>query len=294
MEVRLPNGQKAEVPVRNPGCFNVFLSSPIYKWPGHPQFHASVDATQKYLQAMGHNVIVHYVCGDALIERARSVLLGAYLAFPEGTFDCMIQMDSDISWHPTAMEAMIRHVCERGLEAVGGPYAFKCDPPHPRAGGTVCRPWHHTDDLAFTPELPQNIQAVRYLGGGSTLVSDALIRRLIKAFPELRMNCNPEDDGWSLRTWDGWQSILIPQPEWGTDEDGPFMELLSEDYAFCERIVTVHERDGGPRVSCYVDLRVHHSHWVGEKAYDVEHMQEIVGRLKEEDSLLGGIEIVEK
>ena len=108
--------------------------------------------------------------------------------------------------------------------------------------------------------------------GGSTIVSDRLIRRLIKAYPELLYRTNPDDNDQQYLCWNGWQSMIIKQADW-PDPVGPG-ELLSEDYAFCERIIEVHKRDGGEPVCCYVDPYVHHTHWVrdadgNDKEYNV-------------------------
>jgi hypothetical protein len=272
-------GEKEQFSLLKPleGEFSILLSSPVYKQP-HPRAWKSAEIAVQHLAEQGMQVIQHQSRGDAMVERARSSILAAYLAWPEGTFTHMVQFDDDIAYHHTALEAMIKH----GKGVIGGAYTFKAGPEDPKHGIPVLRyyPKDVTEALK-DPEIPHLIP-VRYLGGGCTIVSDAVIRRLLRCYPELHYHTNPEiygdEEPRSFFTSALWQSVMMPQEEWGDAEEyeGPKKEILSEDYAFCERIVTMHERDGGEPETCWLDPYVHLSHCVGDEEFHVEWFEEMV------------------
>lgn len=226
------------------GVPRVFLGSPIYKGAGHPQFRAAVAACQA-LDSL--SVDFYAVQGDADITRARAAVLGKYL--DEGHYEFLLMADSDISWHPSVLEALVG----RNLPVVGAAYAFKAAEGY-LAGKAVLR----AEPLRPEPG-DDGLMPVRYLGGGFVLVRDDLVRRLCAANAAEEFWTNPDHRDPGRRTFALWDPLLVDQPDWGPG----MREKLSEDYAFCERVRRLGE-------TCWLDVYAELVHWDGERPYLVE------------------------
>lgn len=223
----------------------VLIVSPIYKGDGHPMFKKSVRDTLNALAEAGIYASYTSILGDAHIDRARSGLLGAFLAEPHFTHIFMV--DADIEWHPTVVEALLNH----NVPCVGAAYTFKAEE-GPLANKPVVRSWgagSKADERGLAP--------VRFLAGGFVLCQRELIERMCAAEPHLKFDTNPGHGfGYQMETYALWQAIIVPQPEWG---EGKF-EMLSEDYSFCERINRLGE-------VCWLDIYAQLAHWDKDKAF---------------------------
>lgn len=223
---------------------NVLIVSPVYKWPPHPKF---AESLQKCYNDPRMNITFHSVSGDAHIERARAMLLELYLRY-EKPWDWLVMIDSDIEFNPDIIWNMIN----RGVDCIGAAYAFKSPEGTPKYQQPVIRPF-------FPEERTEDaLVRVRYLGGGFTICSDALIKKLCTAYEDLKFYVNPDlkrGEG-SGKTYALWNPILIPQESWGENHN----EMLSEDYSFCERIHLIGEK-------LWLDLRALIGHWDGDKCF---------------------------
>lgn len=223
---------------------HVLIVSPVYKWPPHPKF---VESLQKCYSDPRMKISFHAVSGDAHIERARAMLLELYLRY-EKPWDWLVMIDSDIEFNPDIIWGMIN----RGVDCIGAAYAFKSPEGTAKYQQPVIRPYHPEE------RTEDDLVRVRYLGGGFTLCSDALVKRLCEHYKDLEFFVNPdlmrgEGNG---RTYALWNPILIEQESW----DNGKKEMLSEDYSFCERIHAMGEK-------LWLDLRALIAHWDGDNCF---------------------------
>lgn len=225
----------------------VLIVSPIYKPPAHPKF---IESLKSCMNDPRMDVSFESIGGDAHIERARAMLLEKYLRYNK-KWDWLVMIDSDIEFNADILYGLIT----RGKDCIGAAYAFKSPEGTPKYQMPVIRP------MANEEPDDTGLVRVRYLGGGFTICSDALIQRMCKEYEDLRFYINPDlnPDKSDGRTYAFWTPILIEQPGWG---DGK-KEMLSEDYAFCQRILDMGE-------DCWLDLRAVLSHWDGEKSYQLK------------------------
>ena len=232
---------------------NVFLCSPVYKWPPHPKFAESVAACQKDPRM---NVVFRACAGDAHIERARAMLLEQYLR-KDQDWDWMVMIDSDIEFNPDIIYGMIN----RGKDCIGAAYPFKAPEGTPKHKQPVVRP------LSSDEPIQDGVTRMRYLGGGFTICSDAQISRLCSYYNDLRFFVNPDikQGESSGLTFGLWNPVLVDQPDWGIDESTGKMkqEMLSEDYSFCQRIL-----DMGDDI--WLDLCAVIAHWDGDNCYTLD------------------------
>lgn len=221
----------------------LFIGTPAYKWPVDPHFANSVAAI---MADQRFDCEFRAVIGDALVERARAAVLAEYLEYKK-PWQFFLNIDWDIEFRPDD----VYRACMRDLPVLGGPYTFKSHV-EGKKHGIVFR-------AAKGAKPTENflIQA-QYLGGGFTLVRDDVIQHLCLAYDELRFRENPDMHDPPRTTYDLWRCITVDRPDWGEDE----RELLSEDYAFCERI-------GALGYKMYLDLSVILKHWDGDKCYDL-------------------------
>ena len=230
----------------------IFLCSPVYKMPAHPKFMESVERVKNDPR---FDVELRFVVGDAHIERARSMLLMQYLK-KERPYDWLVMIDSDIEFNGDILWGIIN----REKRVIGAAYAFKAEEGHPKYRQPVIR--------QLKNEVPdsEGLLRVAYLGGGFTILRDDFVGEMTEYYKDLKFYMNPDlnnnkNDG---LTYALWTPLLVPQEEWGKDEDGNNkLEMLSEDYAFCHRILDMNE-------PLYVDMSAVVAHWKDDKAYQLE------------------------
>lgn len=227
----------------------LFVGCPVYKWPPHPMFQKSVN---ELMADPRFDVEFRAVIGDALIERARTSMLAEYLEYKK-PWDWFLQIDWDIEFRAEDIYRMCMRYPK--YKVMGGPYTFKTS----EAGKKQSIVFRVKPGISGPNEehmLPSN-----YLGGGFTLTHDSIIRDLVEKCDDVRIRENPDMHDPPRIAYDLWQSVLIDRPDWGFISEGkPHRELLSEDYAYCERILRAgHE--------IWLDLSVLLGHWNGEECY---------------------------
>lgn len=179
--------------------------------------------------AMGFSASVALLGGDALVARARSSLVAAFMDEPEATH--LLFVDADISFEPEQVKRLLdfdreftaalyplklvdwarlpqRCVEGEGLEAAGLSYV-----------GSLCR----GDEL----KQENGFATARYAGGGFQLIRRSVFERLFAAHPELRFASThswPPQPG-SPNLYALFESMIDP-------DNGAY---VSEDYAFCRR-----------------------------------------------------------
>lgn len=230
--------------------YKVFIACPAYRWPLDPHTHNAIQATVAH---EGLDCEFQAVVGDAHIERARAMLLMHYLIHPRRPFDYFLNVDWDIEWNAADLYRMCQRAEQHKIGVMGGPYAFKSDSEPGKAGCPVMRakPNAEVDQTNHTLECS-------YVGSGFMLIRTGVFDTLMRRYSGLRFNVNPDLHKDMPQTWAGWNSVLIPRPDWGKNH----RELLSEDYSFCHRAAMAGER-------VVMDLTVQLKHWAGEKAYSL-------------------------
>jgi hypothetical protein len=242
---------------------NVFIATPVYKWPPHPKF---TESLQNVVNDPRMNVTFKPIVGDAHIERARSMLLEWYLRY-EKPWDWFVMIDSDIEFNADIIWGMLNS----GVDCIGAAYAFKSPEGTSKYRQPVIRP----EEQSNTIEREDGLVSIRYLGGGFTILSDTLVKRMCEYYKDLEFHINPdlkqgESEG---KTYGLWNPVMVEQPSWG---EGKY-EMLSEDYSFCERILRMDEK-------VWLDRKAKIAHWDGETAYMVMTLAEQLEQQEKEKS----------
>lgn len=184
------------------------------------------------------------VAGDALVERSRGRAATNFLLHSDA--DVLLSIDSDISFRPEDALAISAQANEtKGI--VGGVYMTRS-----RAGGiptsTLIR--NHRYDFALTDDPHRGaLEPIRYVAGGFMAVHRSVFETLAADLPLCHR-------GTALEHYPFYLPFVVE------GEDGP--ELLSEDYALCERAA----RAGFP---IHVNTAVRLGH-VGEETFTLEDM----------------------
>jgi hypothetical protein len=167
-----------------------------------------------------------------MICRARNMLLAAFL---DRGADWLYFWDDDIETENVGGDAgnLLDMLLSHGAPFVGGLYST-------RGEGAHCA------SRAIEQRADRRLWPMRYLAGGSILVSRDAVERMIAEYPELAYQPGHNEALQSTA-----YALFQPMIYNG--------EYLSEDFAFCQRW-----RDcGGP---VFADLDVRLNHW-GEAAY---------------------------
>jgi hypothetical protein len=173
---------------------------------------------------------------DALISRARSLLVGAFLDDPKATH--LLFVDADISFEP---EQVLR-LLSAGKDFAGALYPLKSIdwdliPQRCVEHGETLRQAALSYVGTFAPEAERKqdggFATGIYVGGGFQLLSRGMIERMVAAYPETRFNHTHSLHKSGVRGAAASSANLyalfdcIIEPETGA--------YLSEDYAFCRR-----------------------------------------------------------
>lgn len=199
--------------------------------------------------SLGFDVSLSLLGGDALVSRARSTLVAAFMDSPEATH--LLFIDADISFEPDQIKRLLdadkdftaalypmklvdwarlpqRVVDGEPLEAAGLSYV-----------GTLCE----GDDLKQDGRFATAI----YAGGGCQLVRREAILRMFEAYPQTRFTAShvyPAPPSASPHLYALFESMI-------DSETGAY---ISEDYAFCRRW-----RDLGGEIWLDLDSRLTHT-----------------------------------
>lgn len=208
---------------------HIVLATPCFGGLVHQTYMLSVCALLAAARERGIAISLELLGGDALIARARSLLVGRFLDRPDATH--LLFVDADIGFSPEAVFRLL----DADKAFVAGLYPLKAvqwealparvvaGEPLASAGltyvGTVLDP----------PEGRRegNFATAAYAGTGFQLIRRTVFERLIAAHPDLKFTGvhQPGGAGGGNQLYALFDSIIDP-------ETGAY---LSEDFAFCRR-----------------------------------------------------------
>ncbi|MGB0011816.1 MAG: hypothetical protein WBQ03_09430 [Candidatus Sulfotelmatobacter sp.] len=214
----------------------IFVATPCFGGTVTQGYMLSVIRLMSYARSAGFTVSLTLAGYDALISRARSILVAAFLDDASATH--LLFIDADISFEPQQVERLLRvdkdftgalyplksidwglipQRCVNGSESV-----------HQAAlsyVGTFCNAAELKREKDFATAI--------YAGGGFQLIRRAALERMVAAYPRthfsrvhgLPMSGSRHDEVQSSNLFALFDCII--DPETGT--------YLSEDYSFCLR-----------------------------------------------------------
>jgi hypothetical protein len=207
-------------------------------YPGAPEWDASIETTgvmiglpcyggQLYestflalreaeaeCRALGIPFHIVTIRNESLIQRARNTIASIFL---HSKCDRLVFVDADIGFKGKAFVRLLKH----DRDVVGGVYCKKSLASHDFAVTYAAK-----DNTARRDPVTGAIEC-RHLATGFLAIKRNVLERMIEAFPHMRYR------SWQ---WDG--SPEKPQYHYNLFDcwiDPARLELLSEDYAFCER-----------------------------------------------------------
>ena len=155
-------------------------------------------------------ITLHCKYGDALIDRARSMVASDFLLNRKD--DILLFIDDDIIFNPIDAVRMCKSMSENNLDILGGAYMAK------RAN----KPFLVIKTLDNNPIVfgeQGAIEEVRYVSTGFMAISRKVLEKMAETLPL----CHPDD----LKFYPFFQ----PYPK---EVDGKWL-YLSEDWSFCQR-----------------------------------------------------------
>jgi len=229
---------------------HIKIATPCYGGLVTQLYMLSVVKLIQQAPALGFDVGLSLLGGDALVSRARATLVGAFMDAPEATH--LLFIDADISFEPE----QVKRLLDADKEFVGAFYPMKLvdwvrlpgrcvegGEPLETAGlsyvGTLCKELDLKQDGRFATAI--------YAGGGFQLVRRAAIQRMFDAYPETRFTAThtyPPPPQASPHLHALFESMIDP-------DTGAY---VSEDYAFCRRW-----RDLGGEIWLDLDSRLTHT-----------------------------------
>lgn len=214
----------------------VFLATPCFGGMVTQNYMLSVIRLMSYAKPAGFDVALSMMGCDALISRARSALVAAFLDEPRATH--LLFVDADISFEPQQVERLLKF----DKEFTGALYPLKSIdweliPQRCVKGGESVRQAAFSYVGTFCSEAERkqegDFATGIYVGGGFQLIRRSAIERMIAAYPEthfsrvhdLPMSGARRDVVQSSNLYALFDCIIDP-------ETGAY---LSEDYSFCLR-----------------------------------------------------------
>ncbi len=214
----------------------ILLATPCFGGLVSQKYMLSVVRLMSYAKSAGFGVSLSMVGYDALISRARSTLVAAFLDNPDATH--LLFVDADISFQPQQVERLLR--CDKDF--TGALYPLKSmdwDLIPQRCVergesvqqaalsyvGTFCPAGERKQEGDFATGI--------YVGGGFQLIRRSALQKMIAAYPEthfasvhsLPMSGLRHDAAQCRNLYALFDCIIDP-------ETGAY---LSEDYSFCLR-----------------------------------------------------------
>jgi hypothetical protein len=214
----------------------ILIATPCFGGVVSQGYMLSVIRLMSYAKSAGFGVSLNLLGYDALISRARSTLVAAFLDNPAATH--LLFVDADISFEPQQVERLLRadkdftaalyplksidwdfipqRCVERGESVQQAALSYV---------GSFCLDGHRKQEGDFVTAI--------YAGGGFQLIRRAALLRMTAAYPEThfrRVHSLPisgvrRDTVQSSNLYALFDSIIDP-------ETGAY---LSEDYSFCLR-----------------------------------------------------------
>ena len=209
---------------------HLLLATPCFGGLVHQRYMLSVCALMRALPAAGVALDVALLDGDALITRARSVLVARFLDHAAATH--LLFVDADIAFEP---EQVLR-LLAAGREFCAAFYPLKSTDwdavPRRAVAGEPLRSAALTYVGTLEDELFRRTQdgfaTATYAGTGFQLIKREVFERMAAAHPELHFaNVHARPGG--LPASANLYALFDPLIEPGTGT------YLSEDYSFCRR-----------------------------------------------------------
>ncbi len=215
---------------------HILIATPCFGGTVSQHYMLSVIRFMSYAKSAEFDVSLTMVGYDALISRARSTLVAAFLDDPGATH--LLFVDADISFEPEQVDRLLRH----DKDFTGALYPLKAIdweliPQRCVERGESVRQAALSYVGAFSPEGQRkqegDFATGIYVGGGFQLIRRGALERMIAAYPESRFR-RVHDLPMSGSRHEAVQSPnlfalfdCIIDPETGA--------YLSEDYSFCLR-----------------------------------------------------------
>ena len=208
----------------------ILVATPCFGGLVHHGYMLSICKLMDRAADEGFSIELAIMAGDALITRARSVLVARFLDQSEATH--LLFVDADVAFEPEQVTRMLRF--DRDFVAALYPIKSVDWAAVPRRvvdGETLASAGLTYVGSPLEPSqacVEDGFAKARYAGTGLQLLRREVLDRLVAAHPELRFK--------SVHTLAG----AIPQSEnlyalFDPHIDADTGEYLSEDYAFCRR-----------------------------------------------------------
>jgi len=213
---------------------HILIATPCFGGQVAQIYMTSVLRLQAFAAQAGFTVGLSLLGYDALISRARSTLLGAFLDDPRATH--LLFIDADIGFAPEQVERLLH----RDRDFVGALYPLKAvDWEHlPRRcveGGESLpqAALSYVGEFCPRPERREEdgFATAIYAGGGFQMIRRQAVEKMIAAYPEThysRVQSRPKSgpvEAQSGNLYALFDSIIDPETR----------VYLSEDYSFCRR-----------------------------------------------------------
>jgi hypothetical protein len=218
----------------------ILIATPCFSGMVSQNYMLSVIRLMSYAKSAGFDVSLSLLGYDALISRARSTLVAAFLDNPAATH--LLFVDADISFEPPQVERLLRF----DKDFSGALYPLKSIdwdfiPQRCVEGGENVRQAALSYVGTFCPEAERKqegdfVTGV-YVGGGFQMIRRNALEKMIAAYPEAHFNRVHSMPMTGSRGEAGQSSNLssnlfalfdcIIDPDTGA--------YLSEDYSFCLR-----------------------------------------------------------
>jgi hypothetical protein len=215
---------------------SILISTPCFGGMVSQNYMLSVIRLMSYAKSAGFDVSLSMLGYDALISRARSTLVAAFLDNPAATH--LLFVDADISFEPQQVERLLKF----DKDFTGALYPLKSMdwdliPQRCVERGENVQHAAISYVGTFFPEAERkhegDFATAIYAGGGFQLIRRSAFERMIAAYPEthfshvhiLPMSGTRHDAPQSSNLFALFDCIIDP-------ETGAY---LSEDYSFCLR-----------------------------------------------------------
>ena len=214
---------------------SVYISYPVYRYP-EPKSKKCLEQMMRYMSEKEY-VIGLDELGGSMITRVRNRSISKFIR--DGSFDWFLSIDSDMVFNHDLVEMLLSH----NKEVIGAVYRAKSNKIESTCA-SIQEPNIAWSDKSVV--MNKGVQEMRYLSGGCMLIHATVIMEMVSKYPELKY----EDDYSDKECWGLYNPIIIKDGE-GKNR------LLSEDWAFCERIFQM-----GATMFADTDLTIGHLHMV--------------------------------
>jgi hypothetical protein len=214
----------------------ILIATPCFGGVVSQNYMLSVIQLMSYAKSAGFDVSLSMLSDDALISRARSTLVAAFLDNPAATH--LLFVDADISFESQQVERLLRF----DKDFTGALYPLKSIdwdviPQRCVERGESVRQAALSYVGTFCPEAERkqegDFATAIYAGGGFQLIRRSVLERMIAAYPETHFSrvhnlpkSGSRDEAQHSSNLFALFNCII-EPETGA--------YLSEDYSFCLR-----------------------------------------------------------